>query len=127
MHEFDQYLKQTLRVKCYIRYADDFVVFSQDRKYLVKALESMRVFLRDTLKLELHPHKVSIETLGSGVDFLGWVHFPTHRALRTSTKRRMLKKTRGLENESATVRSYVGMLGWGNTQKLRNKITNQNT
>src|ERR1035437_1233000 len=38
MNEFDQFVKRKLKVKYYIRYADDFVVLSQDKKYLKKVL-----------------------------------------------------------------------------------------
>ena len=79
------------------------------------------MFLKDKLKLELHPDKVFIKTLASGVDFLGWVHFPKHRVLRTSTKRRMLRRLRdNLKEESK--QSYLGMLKHGNAYKLAKKI-----
>lgn len=118
MNEFDQFVKHRLKVRHYIRYADDFVLLSYDKRELEQILRYIVVFLRHELKLELHPDKVSIATLASGIDFLGWVHFPNHRVLRTTTKRRMLKRTFGLEPASPTVRSYVGLLGHGNTQKL---------
>jgi retron-type reverse transcriptase len=40
MNEFDQYMKNELRVKYYIRYADDFVILHQDKECLFKVLES---------------------------------------------------------------------------------------
>ena len=125
MHEFDQYMKQSLRVKYYIRYADDFVVFGEDRERLVEVLENVKIFLRGKLQLELHPNKVSIETLGSGVDFLGWVHFSKHRVLRPTTKRRMMRNlTKKLESDGyeATRESYLGMLKHGNGKKLQSQI-----
>lgn len=117
MNEFDQFVKHTLKAKHYIRYADDFVVLSYDRGYLWKVLSCMKVFLREKSKLEMHQNKVSIETLASGIDFLGWVHFSNHCVLRTATKRRMLKAVSGNPSE-ATVASYRGMLGHGNARKL---------
>lgn len=48
--------------------------------------------LLEELKLELHPEKLFIKTIASGVDFLGMINFPDFRILRTKTKRRMLKK-----------------------------------
>ena len=118
MNEFDQFAKHTLKAKSYIRYADDFVFLSEDRDWLVSLLPRIREFLHERLKLALHPRKVSIETLASGVDFLGWVHFPDHRVLRTSTKRRMLRNLQGEPSEER-VASYRGMLGWGNAGKLK--------
>jgi len=85
-------------------------------------LEELRIqiksFLWEKLKLELHPDKVSIGSLASGIDFLGWVHFPNHRVLRTTTKRRMIKRIQG-EPKPATVASYLGLLGHGNTYKIK--------
>ena len=113
MNEFDQFVKHKLKIKHYIRYADDFLIVSHDRRILSTLIVSMQDFLETKLKLNLHPDKCFIKTIASGVDFLGWVHFPDHRVLRTSTKRRMLKKINE-ENRS----SYEGMLGWGNTHKI---------
>lgn len=118
MNEFDQFMKHHLKVKYYVRYADDFVVLSHDRNHLLKIFPYMEVFLREKLKLEMHPGKISIATLASGIDFLGWVHFPDHRVLRASTKRRMLRAVNGSPSE-ATVASYRGMLRHGNAQKLQ--------
>lgn len=129
MNKFDQFAKHKLKVKYYIRYADDFVVLSQDKEYLKSVLEKMKEFLQDELKLNLHPHKVSIETFSSGIDYLGWVHFPKHRVLRTVTKRRMFKRIvettlneLGKEGKEETTQSYLGLLSHGNAYKLRRKI-----
>ena len=122
MNEFDQHAKHTLKATHYIRYADDFVILSHDRKTLETFLTKMRQFLEEKLALTLHPNKVSIETLSSGVDFLGWVHFPDHRVLRTNTKKRMLRRMRGLAKDETVVRSYRGLLRWGNGGKLQRRL-----
>ena len=122
MNEFDHFVKHKLKAKYDIRYADDFVLLSREKQHLEQTLRYIEVFLRDQLKLELHPNKVSIQTFASGVDFLGWVHFPDHWVLRTTTKRRMLRRTQGLQKEDASVRSYLGMLKHGNAHMLENKI-----
>lgn len=121
MNWFDQYMRHRLKAKYYIRYADDFVVMSQDKQWLEQVFVQTRYFLKENLLLDLHPNKVSIQTLASGADFLGWVHFPAHRVLRTTTKRRMLKNVANNPSE-ATVQSYLGMLRHGNTEKLKNIV-----
>lgn len=121
MNEFDQFVKHKLKEKYYIRYADDFVFFSQDRKHLENLVFEISKFLDERLKLKLHPNKVFIKTIYSGVDFLGWVNFPKHRILRTSTKRRFLQKTEG-KVKGETITFYLGMLKWGNTFNLSQKI-----
>ena len=124
MNEFDQFVKCTLKTKQYIRYADDFVFLHEDRAYLERLLPEIDAFLKETLKLSLHPDKVFIVTLASGLDFLGWVHFPHHRVLRGTTKRRMFKRVR--ENPSKeSINSYVGLLSHGNAYQLAQIILSQ--
>lgn len=121
MNEFDQFIKHKLKIKYYIRYADDFVIFSDDREYLESLIYLIQKFLGEKLKLELHPDKVSIKTIASGVDFLGWVHFSDHRILRTATKRRMFAKI-VLDSRTEVLNSYLGLLQYGNTWKIREKL-----
>jgi RNA-directed DNA polymerase len=122
MNEFDQFVKHGLKQKYYIRYADDFVFLYHDKSVLIEALPAIDIFLTERLKLTLHPDKTFFQTVASGVDFLGWVHFPDHWVLRTSTKRRMFKKMKESSNKPEVLQSYVGLLGYGNTQKLRANI-----
>jgi len=121
MNEFDQFVKHKLKVKYYIRYADDFIFFSYDRSWLEELLPRIDAFLTERLRLTLHPDKVSIHALSSGIDFLGWVHFPDHRVLRTTTKRRMFKRLAEYPSE-ATRQSYLGLLRHGNTEKLKQAL-----
>jgi hypothetical protein len=118
MNEFDMFVKQELRVKYYLRYADDFAIFSDDKKYLEELLPKMEKFLNEKLKLRLHENKVYIKTYASGVDFLGWVHFPYHRQIRTTTKRKIIRKLKGYPKRE-TINSYRGLLGHGDTYNLR--------
>jgi len=117
MNEFDQFIKHKTKAKYYIRYADDFVILSHDKEWLLKTLRLTARFLQQVLNLNLHPDKVFIKTLSSGVDFLGWVHFSDHKVLRIATKRRMLKNVAGTDNKSV-IDSYLGLLKHGNARKL---------
>lgn len=122
MNEFDQYMKHTFKVKYYIRYADDFVILAHNKRELDEIYRCIGIFLYEQLKLELHPNKCSIRTFASGVDFLGWVHFPTHRVLRTATKRRMMRRFAEVPPDEASCASYLGMLSHGDTHKIQNRI-----
>jgi RNA-directed DNA polymerase len=124
MNRFDQFVKHTLKVKHYIRYADDFVVLSEDKEKLKTILERIGDFLQTRLRLSLHPDKVSINTVASGVDFLGWVHFPDHRVMRTATKRRAFRGIKKTQGKNETVQSYLGLLKHGNAHKFRAKVEN---
>lgn len=98
-------------------------LLSTDRAELERELSRVRDFLREKLSLELHPDKVFIKTFASGVDFLGWIHFPSHRVLRTSSKRRMFRRIEEMSGKETSVQSYLGLLSHGNTYKLSKKVS----
>ncbi len=124
MNEFDQFVKHKLKVRNYIRYADDFALLSDDRAWLAAQIPLMREFLSERLHLTLHPRKLSIGTMAAGVDFLGWVHSSDHKTLRTATKRRMLRNIQRASGSETMTQSYVGMLGYGNAFNLQQEATN---
>lgn len=121
LNELDQWVKHFLRVKKYIRYADDFVFLSADENYLENLIPQIDIFLQSRLKLQLHDKKVFIQTYASGVDFLGWINYPTHRVLRGATRRRMFARVKAYPRK-ATMQSYLGLLKHGNTEKLRQEL-----
>jgi RNA-directed DNA polymerase len=133
MNKFDQFVKHKLKTKYYIRYADDFMIFSEDKNYLEKQISSIRRFLENELKLKLHPDKIFIKTVSSGVDFLGMVNFPDYRILRTKTKRRMLKKISlksklcreklvSEESLNQSLQAYLGVLRHCRGYRIQKKI-----
>src|SRR3989344_1566035 len=124
MNEFDQYAKHKLKGKYYVRYADDFIFLSDHKKHLESLIPHIAEFLQSRLALSLHPDKLLIKTLASGVDFLGWVQFPDHRVLRTTTKRKMLREVRNKSDKPETMQSYLGLLSHGNAKKLQSRIGN---
>lgn len=122
MNEFDQFTKHKIKLKHYIRYADDFVIMHHDKVALTEVLPKVRSFLGEHLKLSLHPDKVFIKTAASGVDFLGWVHFPHHRVLRTTTKKRMFKKIKDSGQKPEVIQSYLGLLSHGDANALKENV-----
>lgn len=122
MNQFDQFVKHKLKIKQYIRYADDFVFLSEDRAFLESLIPTIRSFLLFDLHLTLHPNKIFLKTIASGVDFLGWVHFNDHRVLRTVTKNRMFKRIQEHPTPE-TIQSYLGLMEHGNTVKLQKCVS----
>ena len=122
MNKFDQFMKHKIKAKHYIRYSDDFVILSNDRKWLVSILPKIKDFLENELNLCPHPKKVSISTIASGVDFLGWVLFPDHRVVRTITKQRMFRGIKMRNCKPETIQSYLGLISHGNSWELWQKI-----
>lgn len=121
MNEFDQFVKRRLKIKYYLRYADDFIFLSESKDELIALKPKIEEFLDKYLGLTLHPEKTFFKTLASGVDFLGWVQFSGYRTLRTKTKRRMLKRIRE-SDKPATLAAYTAMLKHGNAYKLSKSL-----
>ena len=121
LNELDQFVKHKLKVKHYIRYADDFVIFCEDEGYLENLIPLISDFLQNGLNLILHPNKIYIKRLNAGMDFLGWVNFGGYRTLRNKTKKRMLEKIK--DNPKLEIlNSYWGLLKHGATKKIKKQI-----
>jgi len=69
----------------------------------------------------LHPNKITLKSLASGVDVLGWVHFVDHRVLRTATKRKMFRRIDEHPTEG-TIQFYKGLLSHGDAYHLTQSI-----
>lgn len=114
---FDHWLKEEIKVKHYFRYADDLVIISKDKNELHYYLKIIKEYLDQNLKLTIkNNHRIF--PVSTGIDFVGYVHFPTHTLLRKGIKKnfaRKLKKKPSIE----TVASY---LGWANHCNSRNLI-----
>ncbi|TSC94584.1 MAG: RNA-directed DNA polymerase [Parcubacteria group bacterium Licking1014_1] len=122
LNKLDQFAKHKLRIKYYIRYADDFVILSENKNYLKTILGPISSFLQNELNITLHPDKIFIKTLSSGVDFLGWVNFFDYRIVRKITRLRMFKNIEKGSSDYATFSSYFGLLKHGNTHKVKENI-----
>lgn len=123
MNKFDQFVKHNLKSRYYIRYADDFVLFSDNKQWLQDNILEISNFLQCELSLKLHPDKIVSKTLASGVDFLGWVHFPHHRVLRMTTKKRAVKRVRE-HSQNETLQSYLGLISHGNAFNFEKELLN---
>lgn len=128
MNELDQFVKHQLKIKYYLRYADDFVLLNSNKENLYQYTSILVPFLENNLKLELHPEKIILRKLEWGIDFLGYVVLPHYILSRTKTKQRMFKKVRekiNHENFNQSVQSYVGYLEHASSYIVMQKLKNQ--
>jgi len=105
-----------------MRYADDFVILSDDKAWLENQVFRIKKFLWSSLSLEIHPNKIFIKTMSSGVDFLGWVNFPDYKVLRRATKKRMFRKLRENGYKEDSLNSYLGMIRHGDAFKIKKEL-----
>lgn len=133
LNEFDQFVKHKLKVKYYIRYCDDFVIVDCRESVLKGLIPIISNFIKNELKLDLHPRKTEIRKIHQGCDFLGYILLLHYRILRTSTKNRILKNIsnikskyeQGLVSESRftnTISSYLGILNHCKSEMILDQI-----
>lgn len=135
MNELDRYVKEELKIKDYLRYCDDFCLFSNDKSELNEDKKLIIDFLNNNLKLNMS--KCDLFQTSQGVDFLGYRHFKNYKLLRKRTAKRITKKlpkvldnyrngTMTQDSFRSTVESILGWINWANTHnfKLKNKILN---
>lgn len=87
LNELDQFIKHKLKAKYYLRYVDDLVLLSEDKKKLSEWRRRIDRFLESELKLRLHPKKTRLQEIGKGIDFLGYVVKPRYALVRRRTVR----------------------------------------
>jgi len=130
LNELDQYVKHKLRARHYIRYVDDFVILHENKKQLEKWKELINKFLKEKLKIELHPSKSKVLRLKNGINFLGFRVFFYHKLLRKSNLKNFERKfnnlrilfDEGLISREEVLESLEGWLAYcshANTFKYR--------
>ncbi len=75
--ELDHFVKERLRVKGYVRYMDDFLLFGDEKPALHEALAALNSFVNDRLRLELKTEATIIAPVTQGITFLGFRIFPS--------------------------------------------------
>jgi retron-type reverse transcriptase len=74
--ELDHFVKERRRLKGYVRYMDDFLVFAGDKASLHETLCAIRRFLHHTLLLDLKEPATRLVPVTQGIPFLGFRIFP---------------------------------------------------
>jgi retron-type reverse transcriptase len=74
-------LKEQLKISRYLRYVDDFALFSDDRSQLVAARIAIEDYLA-SLRLKLHPIKSQLFETQCGANFVGFRVLPDRIRVR---------------------------------------------
>lgn len=128
LNELDTLLKQTYRVKAYLRYCDDFILFSNDKAELRRLSYVIKDFFGDKLRLTLS--KCELYPVSHGVDFLGYRHFRNYIMLRKSTAKRIRRRLKRIRNRigpapknfrrmMGQIASAMGWLKWANCHNFQ--------
>lgn len=115
LNVFDQFMKRIVKCKHYTRYVDDARVVSCDRKWLLTIVPTIKRFLKDRLKLDLHMGKLSLVDTNYGAEFLGGFvkHYRTYvsnNALRRANRKLSELNYKDIERVWRSTCSYMGMM-----------------
>ncbi len=94
LHELDQFVLHTLKVKRYMRYNDDMIVLSESENAARQWVAQIQAFVATRLLFEIPRDKISIVRLPTPVDILGVVTDGSRRWLRAATRKRAEKRLR---------------------------------
>lgn len=73
LDEIDRLIKEKLRVACYVRYMDDFVLLGENKEFLRMCKTEIEDACAQRLQLKLNA-KTQIGMVKNGIDFLGYNH-----------------------------------------------------
>lgn len=123
----DRYAKEALKIRYYLRYLDDFVIFGHTKGEVKRNARKLERMV-EALGFTLHP--IRIAPLSEGLDMLGWVSYGKSRLMywRKADKRRWLRRRARATNKRRLKElddSAYGMIKWGNDdcKKLYKKMT----
>jgi retron-type reverse transcriptase len=132
LNGFDHFVKQQLKAKKYLRYVDDFALFSDDRAFLVDARLAIEAHLA-TLRLQIHPIKSQLSETRIGPTFVGFRILPTHTRIKGANLHRARYRLRRYQKHYATghlsferltqsIQSWGAHLRHADTWHLRQEI-----
>jgi RNA-directed DNA polymerase len=131
---FDHYVKEGLKIKDYVRYMDDMVIWDNDKSKLKEYMRIIKNYLKEELDLELN--KPSINYTAVGLPFLGYRIYDKKMKLNNRSKKRFIRKlklyTKKLEENEWSEKEYqihllplLDFVQKAETRNLRNNIINK--
>lgn len=98
MNEIDHYIKRTLGVRHYLRYADDLVMVVEGKAQAGDVLACIRAFGRDVIHLTFPDRKCFTRPLGrNGLESLGYRITPARIGLTSAARSRFIKRAAGFD------------------------------
>lgn len=96
----DHTIRERWRIRGYVRYMDDMVLWHKDKTALIDLRDEIRNFIEIKLRCELKPETLNRTALG--ISFLGYRIFPQYMHLTQQSKIRFIHKFRILEDKYDT-------------------------
>ena len=134
LNPFDHYVKEELRVKAYLRYMDDFVLFSHEKGGLKRNKEALENYLEEQLQLKLKRTHSFLNQRSNGLSFLGARVFTQQIRIHPTTlkrsKKKLTEKQLAYQNGNISQEKYVeslqsrwAYLSWFDSHSIRRDWT----
>lgn len=119
LEDFDHYVKEELKIKCYVRYVDDVILLSPNKKELRKKLKQIENYFKN-IKLEIKNNYQIFKldygnNKGRPIDFMGFKFYRNRTTLRKSILRNAIRKARNIQKkqkptyyDASQILSYMG-------------------
>jgi RNA-directed DNA polymerase len=132
LDELDQFVKHEVRCKGYLRYVDDFLLFSDSKAELWEWKAAIREKL-NPLRLSLHERESTVYPVKNGIPFLGMRLFTDYRRLKSRNAHAFEARMREwqiavaageltLEEVQIKIAGWVAHAAHANTAMLREQI-----
>lgn len=132
MNALDWFVIRTLGCHPYLRFVDDFALFSNSKKQLWAWKQAVVGFL-ETRRLTIHARSAQVQPVASGIPWLGFVIYPGHRLLK---RRNAVNFSRRLHRNmdlyasggitfaelDASVQGWINHVRYGDTWGLRKHL-----
>ncbi|MDX9855734.1 MAG: reverse transcriptase/maturase family protein, partial [Candidatus Moranbacteria bacterium] len=138
LNKLDQFIKHDLKAKYYLRYVDDFILIHENPKQLKIWKKQIDHFLREELKIKLHPKKSIQKSVYKGINFAGFIVKPGYLLVRRRTVNNLKQKLhrfnssmlpknneefqKSLYEILSTINSYYGQFRHADTARLKKDI-----
>ena len=132
LNNFDHFVKEQIKASQYIRYVDDFALFSDNKVFLENARVKIEEYLAG-LRVKIHPIKSQLFETKHGANFVGFRILPDRIRVRSDNLRLARKRLRQMlwnyhqgkveyEKMYQSMQSWIAHLKHGNTWQLRQQI-----
>lgn len=124
LQDFDMFVKHDLKLPYYVRYADDVLMFSSNKKYLHKCRKSVEKFIHQE-KLAIKPNWQVFKVDSRPIDFIGFQFFRDHIILRDNLYLRIKRRAKRIGKrkclsikDAHSMTSYWGYIVNSNSHKF---------
>lgn len=116
--EVDHYIKEQLKIKYYVRYADDMVMVDVNKKKIHKAIRALQLYLdKNNYLVKIKDNWQVWKTFTRPLNFLGYKFYKDYTILRLPILKKLKRQIRRVKKDgtlrivrATKISSYIGWL-----------------